>query len=117
MTDLILAYVTPYSLETADQYKHTTDFNDPAQAVTHIKLGKSDGHIRHRSDHIKYASGKLFIFKSLLFNSMFMHGYAPQNLLISTIVPIPKNRKMSINDSDNYRGIALSSVLGKVLDG
>ena len=37
-------------------------------------------------------------------------------MLFSTIVPIPKNRKKSFNDSDTYRGIALSSVLGKVLD-
>ena len=47
---------------------------------------------------------------------MFMHGYVPHNMLIYTFVPIPKNRKKFINDSDNYRGIALSSVLGKVLD-
>ena len=87
-----------------------------AQAVTHNKLGKSDGHVGHCSDHIKYGSEKLFIFISLLFNSMFMHGYSPHNMLISTIVPIPKNRKKYINDSDNYRGIAQSRVLGKVLD-
>ena len=91
------------------QYKHTIDLNDVAQAVTHIKLGKSDGYVGHSSDHIKYASAKLFIL-------MFMYRNAPHNMLISTIVPIPKNRKKSINDSDNYRGIALSSVLGKDLD-
>ena len=102
--------------EVTCQYKHTIDVNDVAQAVTHIKLGKSDGHVGHCSDHIKYASGKLFIFISLLFNSMFMHGYAPHNVLIFTIVPIPKNRKRYINDSDSYRGIVLSSVLGKGLD-
>ena len=33
---------------------------------------------------------------------MFMHGYASHNMLISTIVQIPKNRKKSINNSDNY---------------
>ena len=102
--------------EVTCQYKHTIDVNDVAQAVTHIKLGKSDGHVGHCSDHTKYASGKLFIFISLLFNPIFMHGYAPHNMLISTIVPIFKNRKKSINDSDNYRGVALISVLGKVLD-
>ena len=44
--------------EVTCQYKHTIDVNDVAQAVTHIKLGKSDGHVGHYSDHIKYASGK-----------------------------------------------------------
>ena len=37
-------------------------------------------------------------------------------MLVSTIVLITKNRKKYIKDSDNYRGIALSSVLGKILD-
>ena len=58
--------------EVTCQYKHTMDVNDVAQAVTHIKL----------SDQIQYSSGKLFIFMSLLFNSMFMHGYAPRSMLI-----------------------------------
>ena len=35
---------------------------------------------------------------------------------LSTIIPIPKNRRKSLSDSDNYRGIALNSVLEKVLD-
>ena len=32
------------------------------------------------------------------------------------MTPIPKNRRNSVNMSDNYRAIALSSVMGKVLD-
>ena len=39
--------------EVTCQYKHTIDVNDVAQAVTHIKLGKSDGYVGHCSDHIK----------------------------------------------------------------
>ena len=35
---------------------------------------------------------------------------------IGTLVPIPKNKRKSQNDSNNYRAIALSSVLGKLLD-
>ena len=32
------------------------------------------------------------------------------------IIPIPKNKLKSLNDSNNYRGITLSSILGKLLD-
>ena len=35
---------------------------------------------------------------------------------LSTIIPIPKNRRKCLNDSSNYRGIAIGSLLGKVLD-
>ena len=60
--------------EVTCKYKHTIDVNDVAQAVTHIKLGKSDIHVGYCSGHIKYAPRKVFIFISLLFKSMFMHG-------------------------------------------
>ena len=37
-------------------------------------------------------------------------------MLTSTIIPIPKNRRKSLNDSDNYKAITLSSILGKLLE-
>ena len=52
----------------------------------------------------------------MLFTSMISHGSAPEGLRLSTLIPIPKNKRKSLNDSDNYRAIALSSVLGKLLD-
>ena len=37
-------------------------------------------------------------------------------MLLGTLIPIPKNKRKSINDSNNYRGITLSNVLGKLFD-
>ena len=47
---------------------------------------------------------------------MLIHGFPPKGFLKSQIIPIPKNKRKSLNDMSNYRGIAMSSVLGKVLD-
>ena len=47
---------------------------------------------------------------------MLLHAYIPVDILTSTILPIPKDRKKSLHDSSNYRGIALNSLLGKILD-
>ena len=47
---------------------------------------------------------------------MISHGYAPKQLLMATIIPIIKNKRKSVNDSDNYRGIALSTAIGKLVD-
>ena len=47
---------------------------------------------------------------------MLHHGCVPENLLLCTVIPIPKSTRKSMYSSNNYRGIALSSVLGKVLD-
>jgi len=45
---------------------------------------------------------------------MIIHGSVPDIFLTSTILPIPKN--CNLTDSANYRGIALSSVFGKIFD-
>ncbi len=37
-------------------------------------------------------------------------------MILGTTVPIPKNIKKSLCDFNNYRAIALSSVIGKTLD-
>jgi len=52
----------------------------------------------------------------MLFTSMSVHGFVPEDFQISTIIPIPKGKNANLTDSDNYRGITISSVLGKVFD-
>ncbi len=53
---------------------------------------------------------------TLLFNMMLVHGICPKSMLLCTMVPIPKNKKNSLYDSDNYLAIALSSIFGKTFD-
>lgn len=45
---------------------------------------------------------------SFLFTSVIVHGSVPTDFVTSTIIPIPK--KKGAADSDNYHGIALSSM-------
>ena len=47
---------------------------------------------------------------------MVVHGTCPDEFFKSVVIPIPKNKKKSLSDSSNYRGIALGNVFGKVLD-
>ena len=51
-----------------------------------------------------------------MLNSLLIHDVAPEEMCIGTIIPIPKNKRKSICDSNNYRGITLSSCIGKVFD-
>ena len=55
----------------------------------------------------------LFSYISMLFRMMLTHGVAPQDVLLSTLVPIPKNKRGNKCDFTNYRQIAISSLLGK----
>ena len=95
---------------------HAVTVYDVQQSLKHLKKRKRDGLTDCESDNFINATPKLSIYLSMLFSSMIKHRYAPSDMLISTIVPIPKNKHKSMNYSDNYRAIALSSVLGKLLE-
>ena len=47
---------------------------------------------------------------------MIHHGFAPQAFICANIIPIPKSAKGALTCSDKYRSIAISSVIGKILD-
>ena len=86
------------------------------QAVKMMSRQKSDGCTECLSDHFLNGTALLYRHIAILFNCMLRHASVPETMKLSTLIPIPKNRKKSLNDSQNYRAIALSSILGKVLD-
>jgi len=90
--------------------------SDVVTAVNKLKPGKNDGNIGLTSDHIKFGCNELFVHMSFLLTSILSHGCVPDDLLVSTVVPIPKGRNLNLTDSANYRGITLSSIFGKVFD-
>ena len=47
---------------------------------------------------------------------MIFHGFCPLSFICVNIIPIPKVSKVNSSDSDKYRSIAISSLLGKILD-
>ena len=57
---------------------------------------------------LKHASDGVIDFLVTLFNTVFDHGTFPQEWSESIIVHIHK--KGDVNEPDNYRGIALTSV-------
>jgi hypothetical protein len=90
--------------------------SDVVKAVDRLKFKKDDGNKGLSSDHIKWSSTDLFVHLALLLTGMLIHGFVPDDFLVSTIIPIPKGKNTNVTDSANYRGIALSSVMGKIID-
>jgi len=52
----------------------------------------------------------------MLLSALVVHGYITDDLSLSTVLPIPKGSNLNYSDSANYRGIALSSIIGKIYD-
>ena len=53
------------------------------------------------SDNLKNGTECLYKIFVLLFSTMLTHGVAPAGLLLSTLVPIPKNKRGNKSDSNN----------------
>ena len=95
---------------------HSILLGDVTQAINNLKNGKSDANQDLSSDAFKKAPLELHLHLALLLSCMLRHSSAPVGVLSSFLRPIPKNRKKSLNDSGNFRSIAVSSILLKILD-
>ena len=87
-----------------------------SDAIKQLKLDKSDGNKGVFSNHVKYGPRRLTSLIAILLTTSARHGYMPGELLLSTLHSIPKDCRAYICDSDNYRGIALSSCMTKIYD-
>ena len=90
--------------------------DDVVRGVSEMKSGKSDSNHQFYTDHLLHGPQRLYVSLSMLFTAMLVHGVIPSDISVSTLIPIPKNKKKSLNDSDNYRAIAVGSIIGKLLD-
>ena len=86
------------------------------EAVYRIKPKKSDPFYEFSSDFIKNAPDLLFDIFAILFQSFLIHAHIPSELLVATIIPIVKDKLADVNSSSNYRSLAISSQVLKILD-
>ena len=85
-------------------------------AVKKLKVDKSDVSGQFTSDCLKAAPDIFFEELASLFRSSLSHGYISHDLLVCALSPIVKDPNGDISSSKNYRGIAISSLILKVLD-
>ena len=90
--------------------------DDVCKALSKLNSNKRDGTRGTDSNHFINCSHKMKILITLMINSMFGHGFTPDDLLESVITSIPKDSRGNLCVDDNYRGIALCSALCKVID-
>ena len=96
--------------------QHAKCLANHAKAIKELKRNKSSGADMLTSEHFLYASEKLHVLISLLFNCVNIHGYLLKRLMETIIVPIVKDNKGILTDKNNYRPIALTCVASKLLE-
>ena len=85
-------------------------------AITSLNKGKDDEVYEITSDHFINATELAFFKLSQLLTCMLRHGCSSQNVNKSIIKPIPKNKRKSLSDSNNYRAISKNSIISKIID-
>ena len=86
------------------------------EAASKLRPGKTDPVFSFSSDCIKVKSEKLARLLSIIIQSFLIHGHVTRFLLLATLFPIIKDKLGSISNSKNYRSIAISSLILKLLD-
>ena len=86
------------------------------EAAKHLNNSKSDPIYSFSSDCIKNGPDSLYTHLSAALQSFLVHGHVTLFLLLATLVPIIKDKLGSISSSKNYRSIAMSSLILKLLD-
>ncbi len=90
--------------------------SDVTKYIGHLEHGKTDGTEGLYSDHLISGCESLYVYLTVSFTAMLIHGISPESMLLGKMVPIPKNNRQSLCNSEYYRAVALSSIIGKILD-
>ena len=85
-------------------------------ALQKMKAGKSDGLYDFTSDCLINGPPSLLKHLTNIIRTFVIHGKVPLYLLICTLVPIVKDNLGDLASSENYRAIAIGSLLLKLLD-
>ena len=81
-----------------------------------LKPGKTDPALRITSDFLVHAPDVVFQLLSLCLKSYMTHAHVTDFLLTSMLIPIIKDKLGDITSSENYRSIAISSLVMKLFD-
>ena len=84
--------------------------------VNLLKSNKTNPVVDFNSDCIKNAPFAFCEIIAVIFRHFVTHGHVSSFLMISVLIPNIKDKLGDISSSDNYRSIALSSLILKVFD-
>ena len=86
------------------------------KSIESLKTGKANGPDGLSAEHFKLCGNRLAVLLSLVFTSMSSHCFIPENFMKSVIIPLVKDKTGDITDKNNYRPIALSTMMSKIIE-
>jgi hypothetical protein len=101
-------------VERHPQHKAFTE-KEIGEAIDKLNQGKAPDEWGLAAEHLKITKSTLVPYLVKLFNAIHHLRYVPTSLKGGIITPVPKKDKSRLL-TDNYRGITITAVLGKVLE-
>ena len=102
------------------QYKNINKFYCSIKLVrsllVKLPLNKSVGVDKLSAEHLRFCNPIINVYLSLYYNMCLEHGYIPSNCLDTVIILTLKNINGNINDSNNFRPIAIATILSKLFE-
>ena len=88
-------------------------------AIKCLDINKTDGMDGVYAEHLKHCDKRIVPLLAMCITGFFVHGFLPSSLLsvvYVVLVPIIKDKCSNINSKDNYRPIALASIVSKKIE-
>ena len=82
------------------------------QVIVKLECRKAAGSDRICAKYIKFSNTKIHTLLALCFFLCISHGYLPADVIETTI----KNKSGNLSDCNNYRPIALATIVSKLLE-
>ena len=86
-------------------------------AIKCLDINQTDGMDGVYAEHLKHCDKRIVPLLAkkvaMCITGFFVHGFLPSSLLSVVLVPIIKDKCSKINSKDNYRPIALASIVSK----
>ena len=104
------------SVPSDTDHSHSINVDEVYSAIRSLSVNKADGVDDLYSDNFKHATDLFIQYITLIINCMIYHGIVLDSFLKANVVPIPRNRRVDLTDSNNHRAIAMSSIFSKIFD-
>ena len=89
---------------------------DVRHLIGQLKCGKAAGSDELCAKYFMFDHHKFNVLLSLCFTLIFTHSYMPSSVIETIIVHIVQNKCGNVNDSKNYRPIALATIMSKLFE-
>jgi hypothetical protein len=89
---------------------------DIMDAMLKQKRGKAPGPDNIHMEAFIFGGHRLYLYLSILFNLFLSYGYVPDAFHRATIIPLVKCKTGDLSDVNNYKAIALSNSITKILE-